>query len=107
MLSSEPHRKELVVLGCSATKVETDSHLPAIHLYDGPFFRVLRSFLRDYQWPNPLSVAVLSAKYGIIGGLSHITAYDQRMTPERATELAGDVSKTLRQWGSFHDRIDL
>lgn len=72
--------KQLVVLGCSATKVEAEKPLPAINLYDGLFFRVLRSFLRDYHWPVlrdyhwpvPLSVAVLSAKYGIIGGLSHI-----------------------------------
>jgi len=81
-------QKQLVVLGCSATKVVTQGSLPAINLYDGPTFRVLRSFLRDYYWPQSLSVAVLSAKYGIIGGLSHITTYDQRMTSDRAAELA-------------------
>src|SRR5262249_31398958 len=76
-------------------------------LYDGPFFRVLRSFLRDYHWPLPLSVGVLSAKYGMIGGLSHVTGYDQRMTRERATELAASVSKTLQEWSCSHQRIDL
>jgi hypothetical protein len=80
-------QKQLLVLGCSATKVATEGFLPAINLYDGPTFRVLRSFLRDYHWPQSLSVAVLSAKYGIIGGLSHITAYDLRMTLERTAEL--------------------
>jgi hypothetical protein len=100
-------RKQLVVLGCSANKVEAGGLLPAINLYDGPTFRVLRSYLRDFRWPGPLSVAVLSAKYGIIGGLSHITSYDQRMTPERATELAGEVSRTLKDWSPSHRRIDL
>src|SRR5205823_6378427 len=52
-------------------------------------------------------IAVLSAKYGIIGGLSHITSYDQRMTPGRATELAGEVSRTLKDWSQSHRRIDL
>ncbi len=99
--------KRLVVLGCSATKVEAQGPLPAINLYDGPTFRVLRSYLRDYRWPSPLSVAVLSAKYGIIGGLSNITTYDQRMTPQRATELSREVSRTLQEWGPAHQRIDL
>jgi hypothetical protein len=71
--------KHLVVLGCSATKIQTNGALPAITLYDGPTFRVLRAFLRDYRWPPSLSVAVFSAKYGMIGGLSHISPYDQRM----------------------------
>jgi len=100
-------QKQLVVLGCSATKVATQGALPAITLYDGPTFRVFRSFLRDYYWPQSLSVAVLSAKYGIIGGLSQITTYDQRMTSDRAAELARTVSKTLQDWSNSHSRIDL
>jgi hypothetical protein len=100
-------KKQLIVLGCSATKVEAEGSLPAIDLYDGPTFRVLRSYLRDYRWPQPLSVAVLSAKYGIIGGISHIFTYDQRMTSERASELAPAVSKTLLEWSPSHRRIDL
>lgn len=99
--------KRLVVLGCSALKRDPGGQLPAISLYDGPTFRVLRTYLRDYCWPNRLSVAVLSAKYGIIGGLSHISTYDQRMTPSRAKELASGVTRTLSQWRSGHSQIDL
>jgi hypothetical protein len=99
--------KQLIVLGCSATKVKAEGSLPAIDLYDGPIFRVLRSYLRDFRWPDNLSVAVLSAKYGIIGGLSHITTYDQRMTRHRASELAGTVTETLRHWGPTHRRVNL
>lgn len=99
--------KQLVVLGCSATKVAAEGTLPAINLYDGPVFRVLRTYLREFHWPDRLSVAVLSAKYGIIGGLSNIATYDQRMTPARATELAGTVSETLRDWRPDHRRVDL
>ena len=46
--------KRLVVLGCSATKIQADSALPAITLYDGPTFRVLRAFLLAYRWPWPV-----------------------------------------------------
>lgn len=104
---SSQSKKQLVVLSCSATKVEAEGMLPAVIRYDGPIFRVLRSYLRDYRWPGCLSVAVLSAKYGIIGGLSNITTYDQRMTPQRATELAATVTATLRDWSVDHRRIDL
>jgi hypothetical protein len=96
-----------VVLGCSATKIQADSALPAITLYDGPTFRVLRAFLRAYRWPRSLSVAVFSAKYGMIGGLSHISPYHQRMTPQRAIELASTVKRTLQEWGLSHARMDL
>lgn len=106
-MSSRRAWKNLVVLGCSAIKLDVEGTLPAISRYDGPTFRVLRSFLREYRWPSNLSVAVLSAKYGIIGGLSHIQNYDQRMTHERAAELAGKVTQTLQTWGPSHRRIDL
>src|SRR4051794_13865258 len=95
-------QKQLLVLGCSAVKRKSESSLPAISLYDGPTFRVLRSFLREFRWPSKLSVAVVSAKYGIIGSLSPISTYDQRMTRERAAELNGAISSTLRGWSGTH-----
>ena len=100
-------QKQLIVLGCSAVKRKSESVLPAISLYDGPTFRVLRSFLRQFHWPSSLSVAVLSAKYGIIGCLSPIATYNQRMTRERAAELNEVISATLRGWSGSHTRIDL
>jgi hypothetical protein len=99
--------KNLVVLACSATKLDVANQLPAIALYDGPLFRVLRSYLREYRWPESLSVAVLSAKYGLIGGLAEIATYDWRMTTNRANELYGSVNKTLAEWSTAHSRVDL
>lgn len=99
--------RQLVVLGCSATKVDAAGVLPAINLYDGPVYRVLRAFLREYRWPDPLSVAVLSAKYGLIGGLAHIATYNRRMTAHRAKVLNPTVTAALQRLGSGHGRIDL
>lgn len=99
--------KRLVVLGCSATKRDPGGPLPAVALYDGPLFRVLRTYLRDYCWPELLSVAVLSAKYGLIGALAHIAHYDQRMTLARAAELAPRVNRVLAQWRTSHAQMDL
>ena len=74
----------LVVLGCSATKFDSEGSIPAVHLYDGPMYRVLRSRLRSHRWPERLNISVLSAKYGLIGSVAPIRHYDQRMTADRA-----------------------
>jgi hypothetical protein len=99
--------RNLVVLGCSATKVETEGVLPAVHLYDGPTFRVLRSFLRENRWPHSLSLAVLSAKFGLIGGLAQIPYYNQRMTSIRAVQLGPSVTASLQKLVFNHQLVDL
>lgn len=96
-----------MILGCSATKRSTPGELPAIARYDGPMYRVLRSFLREYCWPTDTSVAVLSAEHGLIGGLTPIANYDRRMSKDRATVLAGRVGKTLEAWRADHDETHL
>ncbi|MFG0329739.1 MAG: tRNA-guanine transglycosylase DpdA [Phycisphaerales bacterium] len=100
-------RKRLVILGCSATKKPTPGPLPAVDRYDGPMYRVLRSFLRKHRWPSDLSVAVLSAEHGLIGGLTPIEPYDRRMSGDRAAEIAPKVAKTLEAWKPLHSRVDL
>jgi len=99
--------KSLIVLGCSATKLASPGELTAISRYDGPFYRVLRSYLRDYRWPASLSVAVLSAKFGVIGGLTPIEDYDQRMTAARAETLNPHVTAEVQKLLPEHGRIDL
>ena len=98
--------KTLLILGCSATKRQVDKTLPAIYLYDGPLYRTLRKYLRENRfWPEKLSVAVLSAKHKLIGGIAPITTYDQKMTEERATEMQGSVASILGSWKDEHDTV--
>ncbi len=97
--------RQLLVLGCSRTKREAPGLLPAIERYDGSSYRVLRSFLRERDWPAGLSVAVLSAKYGLVGGFTGIEDYDERMTPERASEWAPQCGAVLRNWADDHRSI--
>ena len=99
--------KELIVLGCSSSKVQTSGTLPAISLYDGPWFRVLRTFLRDYSWPDQLSVAVVSAKYGFVGAISPLSTYDERMTSQRAAQLNAEVTGKLRRLAATHRPAEL
>ena len=97
----------LIVLGCSATKFPVQGQVPAIHLYDGPVYRVLRAHLRTHRWPEGLSLGILSAKYGLIGGVAPIETYDQRMTADRADELRAGVASTFDQYMSGKTRVNL
>lgn len=97
--------RQLLVLGCSQAKRTAPGVLPAIDRYDGSSYRVLRSFLRQCQWPNNLSVAVLSAKYGLVGAFANIELYDQRMTPEKAQEMAPECLEILSRWSVGHTGI--
>lgn len=99
--------RRLVVLGCSATKRQVGGKMPALDLYDGPMYRVVRSFLRDYRWPSDLSVAVLSAEHGLMGSMTPIGQYDRRMTKERAAQLAVSVRETLQRWQPQHGSVEL
>ncbi|HEY5869186.1 MAG TPA: hypothetical protein VI542_27080 [Candidatus Tectomicrobia bacterium] len=97
--------RQLLVLGCSQAKRETPGLLPAIDRYDGSSYRVLRNYLREREWPSKLSVAILSAKYGLVGGFTGIEDYDERMTPLRALEWAPKCMLTLSAWATDHTSI--
>jgi hypothetical protein len=97
--------KQLLVLGCSQTKRDAPGLLPAIDRYDGSSYRVLRSYLREREWPSNLSIAILSAKYGLVGGITRIEDYDERMTPSKALELAPKCAQTLADWQEDHSSI--
>ena len=99
--------KQLVVLSCSAKKRDDDGPLPALERYNGPLYKVLRSFLREAAWPSSLSVAVMSAEYGLIGGLAQIEDYDQRMTRDLSDKWRPGSTKTLQAWGQQHDSVSL
>lgn len=94
--------RQLLILGCSQTKRHAPGLLPAIDRYDGSTYRVLRNFLREQNWPNNLSVAILSAKYGLVGGFTGIEDYDERMTPQKASSWALKCQSILKSWASTH-----
>jgi hypothetical protein len=49
---------------------------------------------------------VLSAKYGLIGGLTYIENYDHLMTKTRASELSQSINDTLAEWSTTHSRVN-
>lgn len=70
-------------------------------------FRVLRAFLRESAWPPSLSLAVLSAKFGLIGGLAQIPYYNRRMTALRAERLSASVTASFQKIVPNHETVDL
>lgn len=99
--------RRLLILSCSATKRADDDQIPALERYDGSTYQVLRNYLRQSVWPASLSIAVLSAKHGLIGGLAQIKGYDERMTRDRADGWKAASTKTLRDWGGQYDSVSL
>jgi hypothetical protein len=86
--------ERLLVLSCGKRKRPDRTHLAALQRYDGPAFRVVRRYLA-MRPQSPPAIYILSAKFGLIPAAQQIPYYDQRLTPQRATELQPDVFKAL------------
>jgi len=85
----EPNKRALI-LSCSKSKKKF--HGPAIEIYDGPAFRVVRKFLEKN---DGIDIFILSAKYGLIDGSTMIKPYDLKLTATKAKELAVTIEEKL------------
>ncbi len=93
----------LLILACSQRKRPAPA--PALELYDGPAYRVVRRALRNGV--HDVEVWVLSAEHGLIPADQVIAPYDHRLTRDRAIELAIPVSHVLadlwqREWDDVY-----
>jgi hypothetical protein len=78
----------------------------ACNLYDGVAYRTIRKAKRDGHFPADLDMLIVSAKYGIISPRTKIVRYEQRMTAERAGQLADQCPATLKAYlerGSYRE----
>jgi hypothetical protein len=94
-LTKVPHCY-LLLLACSQRKSDVRSPVPALQLYDGPNYRVLRRFLRERGWPARLQVKILSAKYGLVDATALVEPYDQRLDRQAAQRLRDPTLARLR-----------
>ena len=81
----------LLVQSCSATKEPVDTPVPALDLYDGYFFRIIKKALRADRFQPGLDIIIISAEHGVVEPDDEIRYYDRRMGTERAEELNDDV----------------
>ena len=70
---------------------------PALHLYDGVNYRVLRKILLERGWPPGLQIKILSAKYGLIDATTIIETYEKRLDKTTAVKINQQIVKHLKK----------
>ena len=95
-------KKYLLIISCSQRKVQKPIRWCAIDLYDGPVYRTLRKMGREGRDPENLTILIISAKYGLIHCFAEIQTYDQKMTPQRASELRPKIQGRLKPYLKAH-----
>lgn len=87
----------LLIQSCSATKNKVETPVPALELYDGYFFRIIKKAVRAGRFERGIDILIISAKHGVVEPDDEITYYDQRMNTERAAELNDAVVDTIAE----------
>ncbi len=91
MIKDIHKKKRLLVISCTERK----RHLydrPALDVYDGPSFRVLRKHPND-----GIDVLIISAMYGVVSSESKISEYNLKMTQTRSLDLRKSVSSRINE----------
>ena len=83
-------QKKLLIIGCSKRKREFQD-APAIDVYDGPYYRMLRKAKLE-----SVDILILSAKYGLIDYRTKISPYQRKITPNIAEEIRDSVTTQLK-----------
>lgn len=97
----------LLVQSCSKSKNRTSHRRPALELYDGYFFKIIKKARREGHFRDDIDLCILSAEHGIIDETATIEYYDRRMDTARAEELRPGVVEDLtsRVQAHGHERI--
>lgn len=81
----------LLVQSCSASKNRMKEPTPAMDVYSGYFFKIIKKAAREQAMRDDLDIRILSAKYGLLDPEDCIEYYDQKMDRSRAAELRDSV----------------
>jgi len=96
----------LLLLGCTRRKRSVVSPVPALEMYDGPTFRLVRRFLNEYPDHAP-DIYVLSAKYGLIAASTLVVTYDKRLSTDHVADLRLSATEGLRQVLTARSYLDV
>ncbi|EIJ65735.1 hypothetical protein BD31_I0838 [Candidatus Nitrosopumilus salaria BD31] len=88
--------KKLLVVSCSQRKKIEMNRMPAVEMYDGPMFRMIRKH-KPFNY-NGVDLLIVSAKYGLIRPTQQITNYDKRLSSDQIPTLQ---KKTLIKLEKF------
>jgi len=87
----------LLVQSCSARKQYFEQPVPALELYDGYFYRIIKNSAQ-YQTGTPdVDIRIISAKHGILRPDEPIGYYEQQMDTERAQQLRDSIVPALQE----------
>ena len=99
--------KDLLIIGCSKSKIETES-IKAINLYQGNNFKIIKKAEREGEFNRDCDILILSAYYGFVHSDTIISYYDTIMDPERAHSMKGGAKGQLYTWISkdgYYDEV--
>jgi len=82
-------KRYLAILPCSKEKKRLNN-VQAIDLYNGPFYKMMRKYYLEN-----VDILIISAKYGLINSGYLISHYDQKITKQRAKEIAQETKSRL------------
>jgi hypothetical protein len=96
----------LLIQGCSKSKNGTKKAVPAIDLYSGYFFKIIKKAMREDEFDERIDIWILSAEHGLIEDATEIQHYDRRMDSDRAAQLAPKVTTFLQDKDAeMYDKI--
>lgn len=87
----------LLVQSCSKSKGQPENPVPALELYSGYYFKIIKKAKRENDFDSTIDLCILSAKHGLLDPDVKLTPYDKKMNANRAQELHDDVKQDLKR----------
>lgn len=87
--------KCLLVQSCSKSKKDVSETVPALDLYSGYYYKIIKKAKRENEYDNNIDLRIISAEYGLLHPEEKIATYDRKMTASRADELNTEVVNEL------------
>ncbi|WP_436926034.1 DUF6884 domain-containing protein [Halosimplex amylolyticum] len=87
----------LLLQSCSSSKEQVEGTLPALELYTGYFYKIIKKAMRHDERRSGLDLRILSAEHGLLHPEEEVEYYDRRMDRERAEKLRDEVVSDLRE----------
>jgi hypothetical protein len=86
----------LLIQSCSKSKREPGEPVPALELYSGYYYKIIKKAKREGDFDSNIDICILSAKHGLIDSDTNLVFYDQKMDSERAQEIRDEVKMALK-----------
>lgn len=88
--------RTLLIQSCSKSKREPAEPVPALELYTGYYYKIIKKAKREDDFDPNIELCILSAKHGLIDSDTNLTFYDQKMDSERAVEIRDEVKMAIK-----------